>query len=147
MGRGRPHDRALSFVRSDDLTPEQREVLTSLGQTGHVLVREQIRPVASAGKMKPATVAARIPERIPFKFSVYSHFPRAWQTLRCRPKTGASRPERTDERYCLYDDPHGDYLYTPAFVEKVVGETNTKEKFEAFLRLAAVPKPPPAATD
>lgn len=134
-------DRAISFVREDELTPEQREVMAQLGQAGQVLVREQIRPVASAGKMKPSTAAARIQERMPFKFSVYSHFPRAWQKLECRPKTGSSRPERTDERYCLYDEPHGDYLYTPAFVEKVVRETSSADRFETFLGLPAVAKP------
>ena len=44
-------DKAMSFVREDELTPEQRDVLGQLGQAGQVLVREQVRSVASAGKM------------------------------------------------------------------------------------------------
>jgi hypothetical protein len=68
--------------------------------------------VASAGMMRPGTAAGRIQERIPFKFSVYSHFARAWRRLGCRPQSGSVHPERTDERYCVYDESHGDYLYT-----------------------------------
>jgi hypothetical protein len=133
-------DRALTFVREDELTNDQREVLLDLGRTGAVIVREQVRGVAGAGLMKPGTASSRIQERIPFKFSVYSHFPRAWRQLGCRPKSGSARPERTDERYCFYDEPHADYLYTPAFVEKVVRETSTAEKFAAFIGLPPILK-------
>ncbi len=133
-------DRALTFVREDELSEEQRSVLSEVGQTGTVVVREQVRSVASAGKMKPTTAASRIQARIPFKFSVYSHFPRAWKKLGCRPLGGNSHPERTDECYCIYDEPHGDYLYTPAFVEKVVRETRTAARFKAFTGIAPVSK-------
>jgi len=96
--------------------------------------------VASSGMMRPGTAAGRIPERIPFKFSVYSHFARAWRRLGCRPQSGSVHPERTDERYCVYDEPHGDYLQTLAFVEKVVREASTAEKFLAFIGLPPVIK-------
>jgi hypothetical protein len=52
-------DRAFSFVREDELTDEQRPALSAIGQTGTVVVREQVRSVSSAGKMKPATVSAQ----------------------------------------------------------------------------------------
>lgn len=133
-------DRALTFVREDELTPEARQAVGELGRSGIVLVRERIRGLASAGLMRPRTAASRIEERIPFKFSLYSHFSRAWRKLGCRPQAGSAHPERTDERYCVYDEPHGDYLYTPAFVEKVVSESSTAEKFRVFTGLSPVPK-------
>lgn len=133
-------DWALTFVREDELTPEARQAVGELGRAGTVVVRERIRGVASAGLVRPSTAASRIEQRIPFKFSVYSHFARAWRKLDCRPQAGSAHPERTDERYCVYDEPHGDYLYTPAFVEKVVRQSSTADRFLAFIGLPPVPK-------
>jgi Domain of unknown function (DUF3644) len=132
-------DRALSFVREADLSEEQRSALQSLGRAGAVVVREQIRPVAGAGLLRPKAVVARIQERVPFRFNMH-HFVKAWQRLACRPRDGDAHPERTDERYCVYDEPYRGYLYTPAFVEKVVRETDTAEKFTQFLGMAPSPR-------
>ena len=132
-------DRALTFIREDELTPEQRSAFEKLGRTGTVVVREQLRAVASAGKFKPGKAASLIQARIPFRFAT-NHVPRAWQKMDCRPRGGSPHPERTDERYCVYDEPHGDYLFTPAFVEKVVRETGTTAKFRSFLGCEPQPK-------
>lgn len=127
-------DRAISFVRESDLTDEQRSAFETLGRTGQVVVREQIRPVSGAGLMRPRFAAQKVQERITFKFHV-GHFVRAWKKLGCRPLNGDAQPERTIERYCVYDEPHGDYLYTEAMIEKIVRETTTRSKFRAFLEL------------
>ena len=114
-------DLAISFVREDELSPEQREALALLGRSGTVIVRQQLRSVASLGLMKPGTAAAAIEAQIPFRFSVYGAFVQTWRTLDVRPPAGDPHPERTDERYCTYDEPHSDYLYTQAFVERWYG--------------------------
>ena len=128
-------DRALTFVRESDLTEEERATLQSLGKAGTVVVREQIRAVSSADKMKPTTAVARIQERVPFVFNMH-HFVRAWQKLDCRPPCKDAHPERTEEKYCVYDGPHKDHLYTQAFVERVVRETSTAKKFQAFSEMS-----------
>jgi hypothetical protein len=133
-------DRAMTFVRESDLTDEERETLRSLGRAGRVVVREQVRPVASAGYLKPATAVARIQERLTFVFNMH-HFVQAWRTTGCRPASGSRHPERTMEQYCVYDEPHRDYLYTPAFIEKVVRETSNADKFEAFVGQKPTKKP------
>jgi hypothetical protein len=43
-----------------------------------------------------------------------------WKSLRVRPGRKTDHPENTDQRYCVWDEPHGDYLYTQAWVEKVI---------------------------
>jgi hypothetical protein len=132
-------DRAVTFVREADLTGEERKVLESLGRTGAVVVREQTRAVANSGLLKPSMVAQLVEERIPFQFKVH-HVVRAWQNTQCRPPSSAARPERTTEKYCIYDAPHQDYLYSQAFVEKIVRETSTAGKFRAFTGLDAIAK-------
>lgn len=135
-------DAAISFVREDTLTQEEREALAVLGRSGTVVVRQQLRSVASLGLMKPGTAAAAIEAQIPFKFSVYGPFSQAWKALHARPPTGDAHPEQTDERYCTYDEPHGDYLYTQAFVDKVVRNTKTKAKYRSFTGREPQPKAP-----
>lgn len=124
-------DRALSFVREDDLTTEERATLEQLGRTGRVIVREQVRDVASADLLRPSEVVEAVQARIPFKFNM-SHFVTGWKETGCRPAHASSNPERTTTRYCVYDKPHGDYLYKRAFVDKLAREASTETKFESF---------------
>lgn len=131
-------DRSLNFIRESDLTEEQHDVLSSLGKTGAVVVREQNRPVSGAGMMRPAVVAREVERQIPFRFTTHDCV-KAWRKLNCRPGTGNQHPERTIEKYCVYDEPHGDYVYTAAFIAKIVKKTSTEDEYRAFL--GKVPKP------
>ncbi len=124
-------DMSVTFVREEDLTEEQRETLTDVGRGGTVLIREKQRAVANADNLKPKAVVEAVQASIPFEFHM-GHFVAARRRLQARPPHGSPHPERTDEKYCVYDAPHRDYVYTPAFVKKIVGEADTEEKFEAF---------------
>ncbi len=42
------------------------------------------------------------------------------------------KPHDTDPRYCLYDEAVGVYVYTEAWVRRIVNEIGTVEKFRAF---------------
>lgn len=136
LGSKADADQALSFVREDDLSDAEKAVLKKLGKTGSVVVREQVRPVANVNLMLPSEVVPAIQARVPFKFHM-GHFVKAWKAFKCRPQVGAKHPERTDERYCVYDERHGDYLYTDAFVKRVAKEVKTAEGFLNLLGLPA----------
>jgi hypothetical protein len=136
-------DVALTFVRATDLSDDQRQALADIGKTGTVIVREQIRDVVNADKMKPSEAAKKVQDRIPFKFSVHSHFRRAWRALEVRPPGGDPNPERTRSEFCVYDRPHQDYLYTQAFVDKVATKISTDEGFRELLGLDPVLKTSP----
>ena len=134
MGSKTDADQALTFVRESDLSDDQRSAMETLGRSGTVVIREQIRPVSNAGLLKPTAVVTEVAERIPFKFNMY-HFTQAWKELKCRPPSGDKYPSRTEEKYCVFDVAHGDYMYTPALVEKIVRETKTAAKFKEFLKI------------
>jgi len=53
-----------------------------------------------------------------------------------RPLTGDAHPEITVEKYCVYDEPHKDYLYTQEWVEFLIDEQRP-----------LVPAPVPAAQE
>ena len=114
--------------------------VVSAGSGGTVIVREQIRPVASEDKMKPKPAADAIEALIPFRFGV-QHLARIWRKLNLRPPEGDSRPERTRQEFCVYDRPHRDYLYTQAFVDYVSSKARTREGFVEMTGLEPVAKP------
>jgi hypothetical protein len=132
-------DLALTFVREDLLSDEERVMLDNLGKRGTVIIREQFRPVASENLFKPTPAAAAIELGIPFEFKV-QHTVRVWQRIGLRPPEGDPHPERTREEFCVYDRPHGDYLYTPAFVPYVVERAGTEENFRELTGLDPVRK-------
>jgi len=132
-------DLALSFVRQDELSDEDRLALETLGRTGTVIVRERTRAVASDDLMKPTPTAAEVEARIPFEFRI-QHVVRLWHKMGLRPPEGDPHPERTREEFCVYDRPHHDYLYTQAFVDHVVTRAATEADFRALTGLEPIRK-------
>lgn len=132
-------DLALDFVRVDELTDDQRNLLAALGRQGTVFVRERERPVRGLDELKPSDVVAQVSQEVPFIFNMY-HFSQAWKRLGVRPEWGAQNPKATDERYCLYDQPHGDYVYKQAFVRKLIRDVKTMEGFRKLTGSTPRPK-------
>lgn len=133
-------DVAMQFVRLDELSEQQREAVDQLSM---VIVRDQIRPVSNHGMLKPSQVAKKVETEIPFRFGT-NNVTDAWKKLRVRPPSGDPHPERTVDKYCYYDEPHGDYVYTDAFVRKLVRESKTAERYKAFF--GRDPRPKAAST-
>ena len=125
-------DMSMTFVREDDLSQEERDTLSGIADRGTVVVREKQVPVLYKGHKKPGEATKEIQKQLPFEFTLYGHFVRAWQILEVRPLVGDAHPERTKEKYCIYDEGHKDYLYTEAFIKRVVSEVETETKFEQF---------------
>lgn len=133
-------DLAISFVREDELTDDEFEILSRLGRKGTVIVRERKRHDVHLDDMKPAEVVAAVAAEVPFEFEMH-HFVRAWKHFEVRPPTNDPQSEMTDERYATYDRAHKDYLYRPAFVRKLIRTLQTATGFEDVCDLRAIPKP------
>lgn len=135
-------DLAVSFVREQDLTDEELRAYEALERTGRVIIREKERPVVNLGRLKPTAVCERVEAAIPFRFSPYSEFPAAWKALNVRPPTTASGKVRakTKEQYCVYDEPHNDYVYTEAYVDLLVERCRTAEGFSELIGRPPTPK-------
>ncbi len=67
-------------------------------------------------------------------------FTRAWRFFKVRPPAGDSAPERTDEKYCIYDEPHRDYLYSRAYVKRLIRELGTEDGYRQVLAIEPVAK-------
>jgi hypothetical protein len=119
---------AIQFTRWDDMTEEERELITKLGKRGRAIVREQKRAVVGHGLLRPHEAQQRVAATLPFRFTS-NHFLRAWQIKGIRPPTGDAHPERTDEKYCLYDELSRSYGYTEAWVGWLIKHCATAQGF------------------
>jgi len=128
-------DLAISFVREEELTEEERTAYEALERTGRVILREKERPVSNLGRFKPTAVCEQVEAAIPFRFRPSSEFPAAWRALGVRPSGSVKGPARrkTKEQYCLYDEPHDDYVYTQAYVDLLIERCGTEDGFQQLI--------------
>jgi len=120
-------DLCVEFVPYDASHPEEMEELKKIT----TMIKEKQVPVASADLLKPCQVLEELRPRIPFKVNSATHV-RAWQHFQIRPRGGSTDSAKTDARYCMYDKPHGDYLYTKAWVKKLTDELSDPSRFRAI---------------
>jgi hypothetical protein len=130
-------DASMRFVRFDDLTEEERAKLDQV----QTIVREKQVPVSNAGNHKPSDVCRAVSEVLGVRFTPSSDHVRAWKHYGVRPETGDAHPERTDARYCVYDEPHRDYVYTDAWITKLTTELSDPERFAKVIGHAPIPLP------
>lgn len=130
---------AVQFTRWDDMTEGERELVTELGRRGQTIIREHKRPVVGHGLLRPRDAAQQVAAAIPFRFTTH-HFLQAWQRKGIRPKSDDPHPERTDERYCLYDELSRSYGYTEAWVKWLIKRCATADGFETATGRTPTPK-------
>jgi Domain of unknown function (DUF3644) len=118
-------DAAVQFLRVDEASEEELNRLDRL----NVLIKEKHIPIANIDLYKPTQVVAQIQARVPYRVTMATHTS-AWKYFKVRPEYGATKPEHTKSEYCVFDPPHGDYLYTKAWIERLVGELSKPEKFK-----------------
>lgn len=122
-------DATIRFLREDEMTDEQRTA-RDIVQT---ITREKLVPVQNKGKYKPGAVALKVEEALQARFDAPSHHARAWKYYKVHPPWGAKKREKTVERYCVWDEPHEDYLYTDAWVKKLICDLADPERFAAVV--------------
>lgn len=113
-------DMAVTFVQEKDLTDKERSALERLGRTGLVATRTRQVSVQNIGKHRPSAVVSLVQNEVP-AFTMGDHIAK-WKEHKVRPASGAAEPAETDGRYCVYDEPFASYLYTDAWVRKLIRE-------------------------
>lgn len=86
------------------------------------------KPVDDIWPLKPADVIKRVNDASGRKFTTDKH-QRAWKMYRVRPKTGASDPEATDKKYCVYHPTFKSYTYSLAWVDFLVSEIEDNSRW------------------
>lgn len=128
-------DASVEFVKVDEASPQELERLEKL----NVLIKEKHIPIANLDLYRPTQAVESISAKLPHKFPVHAHTG-AWKHFKVRPPSDAVKPEATDSKYCVYDAAHDDYLYTNAWIEKLVAELADPEVFLKITGYPAVAK-------
>jgi Protein of unknown function (DUF3644) len=110
-------DVAVEFIKIDDSNKDELDRLEKL----NVLIKEKHIPISNLGLFKPTQVVAAVSARLPGRFTMGGHTA-AWHRHKVRPGARSAKPDATDSRYCVYDAVHNDYVYTRAWIDKLVAE-------------------------
>lgn len=128
-------DAAVQFIKLDEANPEELQRLEKL----NVLIKEKHIPIANLDLHKPGQVVEELRKRLPYKVTLATHTS-AWQHFKVRPQKGDAHPERTRSEYCVFDEAHQDYLYTPSWIEKLVVELAKADVFATVTGRPPVPE-------
>ena len=120
-------DRSVEFIKQSDLKEEQYEKL----KKDITLIKNRRIPVSNDDKMRPGIVVEKVNEKVDFEFKQHHHT-YCWRYYKVRPRTKSKNPECTDTRYCNYDYVHEDYVYTNAWVNKLIKDLSNEEIREAI---------------
>lgn len=128
-------DAAVQFVKVDDASPAELERLERL----NVLIREKHIPIANVDLFKPSEVVEELKKQLQFKVSMATHTA-AWKHFQVRPPPKSAKPEQTVAEHCVYDSAHNDYLFTRAWVDRLVRELSDPARFKIVVGKDPQPK-------
>ena len=65
------------------------------------------------------------------KFNSDTHI-RCWKKFAVRPFNGNINPSNTDTKYCIYDEPSGQYRYTKNWAEFLIDKMKDDDEYKAL---------------
>ncbi len=110
-------DLAVEFVNWSTIDENDRESYQKL--TTIIKDKLVVQSVSNANLLKPSGVVKAVDHRINVKISISDHTI-LWKAFGVRPGKDSKSKFETMEKYCIYDEPHNDYLYTPDWVEFII---------------------------
>ena len=129
VSRENSADVAVEFINADQINEIDEDRLKKL----NVLIKDRHIPIVNLDLKKPAEVALAVSESIPFRFRVHHHT-MAWKYFKVRPPRNNANPEKTKPSFCVYDAAHQDYLYTSAWVRKLVNDLSDPIKYKLITK-------------
>ncbi len=109
-------DAAMTFVRMEELTDEQRATMDQV----QTIIRDKQVPVSDLGALLPKQVAAKVEAAIGRPFNPSTHHARAWHHHGVRPPTGAPDPAKTKSDFCRWNPAFRQYVYTENWVNFLI---------------------------
>lgn len=130
----------IQFVAYDKLDEQQK---TNVNRVAALVKNKFIQvPVTNKDLLKPGAVVEKVQNALgnPIlkkngkdraKFNMETHT-RCWKSYKVRPEKRAESPERTNSKYCIYDEPNGSYLYTEDWAEFLVEEMSVEYNYRSL---------------
>ena len=128
----------IQFIHLDQLDPEQKQEFDKFA----VMVKMKSASTINGGLLKPKEVVKSVqlklgdPKvnrygKIINKFNQDTHS-RCWKKYEVRPPSDSKKPAVTNKKFCVYDEPHRDYLYTNDWVEFLVNKIKNETEYGAL---------------
>lgn len=105
---------AVDFVSWNSLSEEDKENYSKVT----AIIKDKVvkQPVSNMNMMKPQQVTDAIKAKLGYNIGVNNHTC-LWKAFGVRPNNSSGSKFDTNAKYCVYDEPHDDYLYTNDWVE------------------------------
>lgn len=121
-------DIAVEFINTralDEISMKEYEKIVTLLKT-----RES--SVVNPGSMKPSDVRKKVEERLGQRFTVNDHT-KCWRHFSVRPPTKTDDLTRCNTKYCQYDMPHKDYIYTNDWADFLISKLSNPDTYKEIL--------------
>lgn len=130
----------IQFISYDKLNEEQKKNVSRVA----ALIKERYVPVANKGTLKPGVVVSLVQKRLGNqkvirgmkkidKFTQDTHT-RCWKKYSVRPEKNSKNPEKTNSKYCIYDEPNKNYLFTEAWVDFLVEKMSDENEYQSLYK-------------
>lgn len=108
---------AVEFVNWNSLSEEDKANYNKVT----TIIKDKIvkQNVSNANMLKPIDVRNAVKEKTGVEISQSNHTD-LWKAFSVRPDTKSEAKFDTLTKYCVYDEPHNDYLYTLEWVDFIV---------------------------
>lgn len=125
-------DAAIEFVKWDELSDDDKAAYDQIS----VIIKDKRVTVEGSNvkRIKPTEVVNRVNDTLGDESLTLNLHVVLYKLFRVRPPNGADDPFDTNSEFCLYDEPHNDYVYQEAWVEYLVHFFQATELTPADLR-------------
>ena len=106
-------DLAIEFVNWNSLDENDKENYKKV--TTIIKDKLIVKPVSNANLLKPSKVVEAVKEKIDTNINIQCHTA-LWKAFGIRPQDKSASKFETIDKYCVFDEPHNDYLYTVEWV-------------------------------
>lgn len=130
----------IQFFYRDKLSDAEREEFDKFA----VMIKSKDGTIVNGGLLKPAAVVSMVQTELgdpkvmrptgetnKFNLNTHSLF---WKRYKVRPASGSKKPADTVKEYCVYDEPHKDYLYTAAWVKFLIEKMKVDGEYEGLFQ-------------
>lgn len=128
----------IQFVKYDELTDDEKRNVNRIA----ALVKVKERPVSGKDLLMPGKVVEIVqlglgnPKinkngKTKNKFNPDTHT-RCWKKYGVRPNNGDANPSNTDTKYCIYDEPSGQYRYTKVWTSFLIEKMQIEDDYNAL---------------
>lgn len=110
-------DLAVEFVNWNTISEEDKENYNKVT----AIIKDKIvkHNVSNANMLRPIDVRNAVREKTGVEISQSNHTD-LWKAFSVRPHAKSEAKFDTITKYCIYDEPHNDYLYTSEWVDFIV---------------------------